>query len=102
MRWRLIAVLVGFTAIVLLVQNIPLAQYLRTVEYDRSVTGLQRDAFAIARLAVESLEAEAGALTDAVHRGLVTAPGRSAPGGRPAAGRPANGTAARPAQSAGR
>jgi signal transduction histidine kinase len=65
MRWRLIAVLVGFTAIVLLVQNIPLASYLRTVEYDRIVTGLQRDAFAIAGLAVESLEGEAGALTDA-------------------------------------
>ena len=65
MRWRLIAVLVGFTAIVLLVQNVPLAQYLRTVEYDRIVTGLQRDAFAIAGLSVESLEVEKGALTDA-------------------------------------
>jgi signal transduction histidine kinase len=65
MRWRLIAVLVGFTAIVLLVQNVPLAQYLRTVEYDRIVTGLQRDAFAIAGLAVERLEGEQGAITDA-------------------------------------
>lgn len=64
MRWRLIAVLVGFTAIVLLVQNVPLAQYLRTVEYDRIVTGLQRDAFAIAGLTVERLESETGGLTD--------------------------------------
>ena len=55
--------LVGFTAIVLLVQNVPLAQYLRTVEYDRIVTGLQRDAFAIAGLAVEVLEGEPEAAT---------------------------------------
>jgi len=58
MRWRLVAVLVGFTALVLLVQNVPLASYLRTVERDRILTGLQRDAFTIAGLAVEVLEAE--------------------------------------------
>lgn len=55
MRWRLIAVLVGFTALVLLVQNIPLASYLRTVERDRIITGLQRDAFTLAGYAVAAL-----------------------------------------------
>jgi len=58
LRWRLVAVLVGFTAIVLLIQNVPLAQYLRTVELDRIITGLQRDAFTIAGLSVEALELE--------------------------------------------
>ncbi|CAB4852472.1 unannotated protein [freshwater metagenome] len=56
MKWRLVAVLVGFTALVLLVQNIPLAYYLRTVEHDRIITGLQRDAFTLAGLSVEALE----------------------------------------------
>ena len=55
MRWRLIAILVGFTAIVLLVQNIPLASYLRTVERDRIITGLQRDAFTLAGYSVSAL-----------------------------------------------
>ena len=56
MRWRLVAVLVGFTAVVLLVQTIPLASYLRTVERDRLVTGLEREAFTIAGASVEVLE----------------------------------------------
>jgi signal transduction histidine kinase len=55
-RWRLIAILVGFTALVLLIQNVPLASYLRTVERDTIVAGLQRDAFLLAGLSVEALE----------------------------------------------
>jgi methyl-accepting chemotaxis protein len=55
MRWRLVAVLVGFTAVVLLVQNVPLASYLRTVERDRIITGLQRDAFTLAGYSVSAL-----------------------------------------------
>ena len=55
MRWRLAAVLVGFTALVLLVQNIPLAAYLRTVERDRIITALQRDAFTLAGFSVAAL-----------------------------------------------
>jgi signal transduction histidine kinase len=57
MRWRLAAVLVGFTALVLLVQNIPLASYLRTVERDNIITALQRDAFTIAGFSVAALDA---------------------------------------------
>jgi signal transduction histidine kinase len=56
MRWRLALVLVGFTALVLMVQNVPLASYLRTVERDRIITGLQRDAFTLAGYAVEPLD----------------------------------------------
>ena len=56
MRWRLVLVLVGFTALVLLVQNVPLASYLRTVERDRIITGLQRDAFTLAGYAVAPLD----------------------------------------------
>jgi len=55
MRWRLAAVLVGFTALVLLVQNIPLASYLRTVESNSIITALQRDAFTIAGFSVAAL-----------------------------------------------
>ena len=55
MRWRLAAVLVGFTALVLLVQNIPLASYLRTVERDSIITALQRDAFTLGGYSVTSL-----------------------------------------------
>jgi signal transduction histidine kinase len=58
MRWRLVAVLVGFTAIVLLVQTIPLASYLRTVERDRLVTGLEREAFTIGGAATQVLEGD--------------------------------------------
>jgi signal transduction histidine kinase len=58
MRWRLVAVLVGFTAIVLLVQTIPLASYLRTVERDRLVTSLEREAFTIAGASTDVLDEE--------------------------------------------
>lgn len=55
MRWRLVAVLVGLTAVVLLVQDIPLAIYLRGTEENRIITELQRDAFVIAGRSQEAL-----------------------------------------------
>jgi signal transduction histidine kinase len=57
-RWLLVGVLVAFTAIVLLVQGIPLASYLRGVEQDRLITGLQRDAFTLAGAAEEAVQSE--------------------------------------------
>ena len=45
MRWRLIAAFVGVTIVILAAQNIPLARYLKTVETERMVAGIQRDAF---------------------------------------------------------
>lgn len=56
MKWRLVAALLGLTLIVLLVHDIPLAKYLRTVETDRIVTALERDSFVIAGRSEETLE----------------------------------------------
>ncbi len=56
MKWRVAAALVALTALVLLVQDVPLAAYLRTVESNRIDTELQRDAFVIAGRSVQVLE----------------------------------------------
>jgi signal transduction histidine kinase len=56
MRWRFMAMVLVITALVLIVQTVPLAQYLRTVETDRLITGLERDAFVLAGRAEEALE----------------------------------------------
>ena len=45
MRWRLLAAFIGVTAVILAAHDVPLASYLRTVERDRLVAGLERDAF---------------------------------------------------------
>jgi len=55
-RWRLVAVFVAIMIVVLAAHDIPLAAHLRTVERDRLVTGLSRDAFVIAGRAEEILE----------------------------------------------
>lgn len=56
MKFRLIAVLVGVVVLVLAVQDIPLAFHLRSVERDRLVTQLERDAFVLAGRVEEVLE----------------------------------------------
>ena len=56
MKWRLTISLLGFTLIILLVQNIPLINYLRIVESDRIITALERDSFALAGRSEEILE----------------------------------------------
>lgn len=56
MKIRLIAALLGLTILTLLVHDIPLARYLRTVEYNRILTGLERDSFIIGGHAEEALE----------------------------------------------
>jgi len=55
-KWRLVAALLSLTIVVLAVQDIPLIQYLRTVETDRITTALERDGFVIAGRAEETLE----------------------------------------------
>lgn len=60
MRWRLVAVFVAITIVVLAAHDIPLAAHLRTVERDGLVTGLERDAFVIAGRAEETLESGTG------------------------------------------
>jgi signal transduction histidine kinase len=54
---RLLAVFVGLTLLVLAVHDLPLAAHLRDVERDRLVTSLERDAFTLAGIAEEDIEA---------------------------------------------
>ena len=48
MKWRLVAALLSLTVVVLLVHDLPLINYLRTVETERVTAGLERDSFIIA------------------------------------------------------
>ena len=57
MRWRLIAAFVGVTIVILAAQNIPLARYLKTVETERMVAGIQRDAFILGGASEDALSA---------------------------------------------
>jgi signal transduction histidine kinase len=56
-RWRLIAAFVGVTIMILAAQNIPLARYLKTVETERMVAGIQRDAFILGGASEDALAA---------------------------------------------
>jgi signal transduction histidine kinase len=57
-RWRLIAAFVGVTIIILAAQDIPLARYLRTVETDRVLAGVERDAFILGGTSEDALSGE--------------------------------------------
>lgn len=48
MKWRLVAALLGLSVVVLLAHDLPLINYLRTVEKERVTTVLERDSFIIA------------------------------------------------------
>jgi len=52
----MLAALLGLTVVVLLVHDIPLASYLRSVENDRIITSLERDALVIVGNAHEAVE----------------------------------------------
>ena len=56
MKKRMLAALVGLSVGVLIVHDIPLASYLRKVETDRFVTGLERDSFILVGSAQEAIE----------------------------------------------
>ena len=58
MRWRLVAAFVGVMVVILAAQLIPLAKYLRTVESERVIAGIERDAFILAGSAEDSLSGE--------------------------------------------
>lgn len=65
MKSRLIASMVGLTAFVLLVHDVPLVGHLRNVERDRLVTRLEVDAFTIAGRSTRALaELDATGTTD--------------------------------------
>ena len=56
MKKRMLAALVGLSVGVLVVHDIPLASYLRKVETDRYITGLERDSFILVESAHEAIE----------------------------------------------
>ena len=57
MKWRLVAAFMAVTCLVVVVQDVPLGNYLQRVERDRIVTALERDAFLLAGRSEDSLEA---------------------------------------------
>ena len=61
MRWRLIAAFVGVTIVILAAQDIPLSRYLRTVETERVLASIQRDAFILAGTSEDALSGEGSA-----------------------------------------
>lgn len=77
MRARLIAALLGLTLVVLLVHDIPLSRYLRTVETDRIITALERDSFIIAGKSEEALESPSIASTTVMWNAVNTYSKRS-------------------------
>lgn len=70
MTRRLVAALIAVVLVALLVQDVPLAGYLRDVEEERIVTALERDAFVLAGRGEESLHGSVpdadGSITDLV------------------------------------
>jgi signal transduction histidine kinase len=57
MKWRFMGVIMGITLLVLLVQDLPLSNYLRGVEEDHIITALERDAFVLGGRSQEALDA---------------------------------------------
>ena len=71
MKWRIMSALMGFTLIVLVAQDIPLYNYMQTVQNEQVQTSLQRDAFVIAGRAQAALwtqNAESTAFLDETSR----------------------------------
>jgi len=57
-RWRLVAAFVGVTIVILLAHDIPLTRYLKTVETERVLASIERDAFILAGGAEDALSGE--------------------------------------------
>ncbi|MFF0282482.1 MULTISPECIES: sensor histidine kinase [Rhodococcus] len=60
MRWRLMAAFMAVTFVVVVVQDVPLGNYLMQVERERITTSLERDAFLLAGRSEDTLEARTG------------------------------------------
>lgn len=58
MKWRLLAAFAGLITVILLAQDIPLVNYLRDIEFERVIAGLERDAFIIAGNSEDILSGE--------------------------------------------
>lgn len=57
MKWRLMSAFMAVTFLVVVVQDIPLGNYLERVERERIVTALERDAFLLGGRSEDTLEA---------------------------------------------
>jgi hypothetical protein len=55
MKWRLLLAMSGLLTMVLVAQDVPLANYLRRVESERLITQLERDAFILAGISEDVL-----------------------------------------------
>lgn len=60
MKWRLLLAFTGLLTMVLVAQDVPLFSYLRTVETDRLLASLERDAFILAGASENLLTNEGG------------------------------------------
>ncbi len=58
MKWRLLAAFAGLITVILLAQDLPLVGYLRKIEFERVIAGLERDAFLIAGYSEDVLSNE--------------------------------------------
>jgi signal transduction histidine kinase len=58
MKWRLLAAFAGLISLVLVAQDIPLASYLRRIEFERLISSLERDAFLLAGTSENLLSGE--------------------------------------------
>ena len=58
MKWRLLLAMSGLLTMVLVAQEVPLANYLRRVESERLITQLERDAFILAGISEDVLSGE--------------------------------------------
>lgn len=58
MKWRLLAAFAGLISLVLVAQDIPLATYLRRIEFERLISSLERDAFLLAGTSENLLSGE--------------------------------------------
>ncbi|MEY4176226.1 MAG: hypothetical protein RI900_3391 [Actinomycetota bacterium] len=60
MKWRLLAAFAGLISLVLVAQDIPLAGYLRRIEFERLISSLKSDAFLLAGTSENLLSGELG------------------------------------------
>jgi signal transduction histidine kinase len=66
MKWRLLAAFAGLISLVLVAQDIPLAGYLRRIEFERLISSLKSDAFLLAGTSENLLSGELGGADPAV------------------------------------
>jgi signal transduction histidine kinase len=59
MKWRLLAAFAGLITLVLVAQDVPLANYLRTIEKERLLANLETQAFLLAGVSEDLLSGEA-------------------------------------------